>query len=172
MNNSQIQARRSLQAAFLRRREALARLGEQLRDAITSADNPSIRRAFHALSAAIEGRIVWEQGTILPALARDQFAAEAGCAAHVESDHQLLLGLLDAFGDWLVSQPLALDAHARGVGMRHFDRLWNVLRFHDQREADFTYPALSQVLSSEELMRLASGMEALAPSAREIPRAA
>jgi hypothetical protein len=172
MNRSQIQARSSLQSAFLRRREATARLGDSLRCALASADQASIRRAFDALSAAIERRIVWEQGTILPALNQDRFAAEAGCAAHVESDHQLLLGLLDAFGDWLASQPQALDADARGVGMRHFDRLWSVMRFHDQREADFTYPALSQVLSGEELMRLASGLEALAPPDRDIPRAA
>ncbi len=172
MNTNPMAARQSLQHAFNARRETLQRLSRRLRECLDSADNAAIRRAFHELSAAIEGRIVWEQGTVLPVLNVDPNAAESGCVAHVENDHLVLLRLLDAFGDWLVGQPLTLDADALASGVRHYDRLWNLLNFHEQREADFTYPTLTTLLSGAELMRLSGALQASEPFSREFASAA
>ncbi|HRQ63753.1 MAG TPA: hypothetical protein PKZ76_02615 [Xanthomonadaceae bacterium] len=172
MNASHSEARRALQSAFAHRRHRLQELAHQLHAAVLAADNPSIRSAFHNLSAAIEGRIVWEQGTVLPTLTADRDTSEAGCAGHVESDHLLLLRLLDAFGEWIVAQPLTLDEVAREVGLRHFERLWNMLCFHEDRQASFTYPALTHALSSTEVRRLAEAMSEGAPFQRSFASAA
>jgi hypothetical protein len=172
MNASHSEARRALQSAFANRRHKLQELAHQLRAAVLGADNPSIRSAFHNLSAAIEGRIVWEQGTVLPTLAADHGTSEAGCTRHVESDHLLLLRLLDAFGEWIVDQPLTLDDDARKAGLRHFERLWNMLCFHEDRQASFTYPVLTEALDSAEVRRLAEAMNDGAPFQRAFASAA
>lgn len=172
MTTNHSEARRALQRAFARRRHLLQDLAQHLRTALLGADNASIRTAFHSLSAAMEGRIVWEQGAVLPTLVAEHSISEAGCARHVESDHLLLLRLLDAFGEWIIEQPLTLDDDARGTGLRHFERLWNVLCFHEDRQASFTYPALSDALGSVEVRQLAEAMIAGAPFHREYASAA
>jgi hypothetical protein len=163
MNAIHREARRSLLSAFIHRRKDIQQLAERLREALATTDNPDIRLAFHELSAAIEGRIAWETANVLPILGRDAHANEAGCASHVRSDHKILLRLLDDFGHWLVEQPLALERAAREAGLRHFERLWQLLQFHDRREADYTYPALAMLLDGNDLMRLARAMASGAP---------
>lgn len=172
MTTSHSEARNLLQQAFHRRREATQGLAARLRAAIDSADNAAIRQAFHQLSAAIEGRIVWEQGTVVPLLSEDQDAGESGCVAHVQNDHLVLLRLLDAFGSWLIEQPLVLEGKAQEVGKRHLERLWSMLSFHERREADFTYPALASFLATSQVAALARALESGMPFCGDLADAA